>query len=405
MILNFRERACPLCFSQNLTVSIKLCDAPLEDSIQVDPSRAKGLPRFPITLVTCKQCGHVFIREVVDAKESYDHYSFVSAASPGLKSIVSGVADRVWTSCSLKKGDLVVDVGSNDGTLLEYFADRGATVLGIEPSARHAQTAISRGIPTRQEYFGRASLAKTDGSIPPRVICFHNVLANLEDPIEGLSIASDYIDDSGVISVLTGYHPDQFRAKMFDWIYHEHLSYFSANDFAFMAQATGLHVTHVSRVPYKGGSLHVILKKGLADHSADFLNLLAWERWSASNTGSLIADMMEKVYSNRSKFEEHFDEDQNFIGYGCSHSTTTLALNFGLENKLVSLVDDNESRQGKFSPIAGLEISSPSSIVGAKIPVVILAWQHDFRIKNKIKNLGFSGPIISLLPEFSVQKL
>lgn len=403
--MNFRERACPLCFSHDLIVSIELCDAPLEDSLQADPSKARALPRFPITLVTCKQCGHVFVRQVVDARESYDDYSFLSASSPGLISIVSGVADRVWTCGSLERGDLVVDVGSNDGTLLEYFRNRGSTVLGIEPSARHAQTAILRGIPTRQEYFGRASLPKTEESTPPRAICFHNVLANLEHPIESLSIASDSLADGGVISVLTGYHPDQFRANMFDWVYHEHLSYFSANDFEFMAKATGLHVTHVSRVPYKGGSLHVVLKKGLADHSADFLNLLAWERWSASNTGSLIADMMEQVYSNRNKFEEHFGEDQLFIGYGSSHSTTTLALNFGLEKKLVSLVDDNESRQGKFSPLAGLEILSPSSIVGATIPVVILAWQHDFRIRKKIEDLGFSGTIINLLPEFSVQKL
>lgn len=403
--MKFRQRDCPLCFGQQLGVLIEFCDAPLEDSLQSHATNARRLPRFPMTLTSCARCGHVFLREVADATESYEEYNFASASSPGLIPIVSGVAERIWSASSLEKGDLVVDVGSNDGTLLDFFRKRGASVLGIEPSASHAQVARARGIPTLQEYFGASSLLKSQASMPPSVICFHNVLANLERPIDSLSIASASLVDGGAISVLTGYHPDQFRARMFDWVYHEHLSYFTAHDFELMARATGLHVAFVSRVPYKGGSLHVILKKGKEEHSADFLNLLAWERWSDSTSSSLISEMMAQVHGNRKKLEQYFRGDQKFIGYGCSHSTTTLALNFDLEERLVSLVDDNKSRQGKFSPVGALEILPPQSILGSELPVVILAWQHDFRILKNIEDIGFSGTIVNLLPEFSVQTI
>lgn len=402
--MHYRERMCPLCQGQQLNIAAKFRDAPLEDSLQLTSSKARELPRFPLTLVSCKSCGHVFVLEVADARESYEDYSFASALSPGLVPIIAGVAERVWISSESREGDLVVDVGSNDGTLLEHFRKLGATVLGVEPSHRHAHLATSRGIPTRQEYFGPASLQET-GQNRPQVICFHNVLANLEDPISSLLIASEALSDGGTVSILTGYHPDQFRAFMFDWVYHEHLSYFSAHDIAAMSKASGFSVKHVSRLPYKGGSIHVILKKGRGGHSEEFLNLLAWERWSNSNSVSLITNMMKRVTRNRKKFSDYFGDNQKFIGYGSSHSTTTLALNLDIEQQLIALVDDNESRHGKFSPVGGLEVLPPSELLSKDSSVIILAWQHDFRIREKIQGIGYSGQVVSVLPEFSVRKV
>jgi hypothetical protein len=135
-------------------------------------------------------------------------------------------------------------------------------------------------------------------------------------------------------------------------------------------------------------------------HSSTFDSLLAWEEWSQLATDDSIHNLQQRVARNKLAFESERINSDKFIGYGSSHSTTTHIINFGLEDRLSWLVDDNPQRHGLYSPSTGLEIKSPLSLVESELPILILAWQHDWRILERVKKLRYTGMAYALLPVF-----
>jgi len=405
-IMKHRIRNCPIC-EGSPKIIWQFKDAPLEDDLQATSDAAKNLVRFPLSLSQCQECQHLFVREVSNPEDSYQNYIFESGSSPGLSETMTSLVRRIWAEADFHRGNKVLDIGSNDGTLLAKFQDFGASVVGIEPSPHHAQIANERGIPTICAYFDSASVSKlrTPDDVGFKVIAIHNVLANLENPREMLRLAAELLASDGVLSLVTGYHPDQFQAGMFDWVYHEHLSYFTATDIAQLASSLGMEVISCVRLPYKGGSLSVLLRKSsrsFVKHSSSFEALVAWERWTDIASAEFVLSLRTRVLEAQSQFEKEFHASQKFIGYGCSHSTTTFIFNFGLEERLAWLVDDNSRRHGYFTPSLGLEVRATQTILEANLPILVLAWQHDWRIYGKLSDLGFSGTVVTLLPRFKI---
>ena len=397
-------RKCPVCSSTDSVTGLKLSESPLEDSLQASQAAAAQLTRYPMELMRCLRCNHLYLSDVVEPDLSYANYFFSSSRSPGLQETMERIADILLSICELKAGDSVLDIGSNDGSLLKIFRSRGHSVLGIEPSQLQSEKANADGIPTINAYFSAEKITQYRPEFSPKLTTIHNVLANLENFQEFLDGVCAVMDEDAFLSIVTGYHPDQFQASMFDWIYHEHLSYFSGADFEKLLDSKGLVVRLATRLAYKGGSLHLIVQKvtGPEDrHSSSFAALVAWERWSKVAEGGVLTILEHKIRMNREKLRDLRPAlgSSKLVGFGCSHSTTTLAINMGIEKELAWLVDDNPDRHGLFSPIGGLEIRPPDSILEVGAIPVILAWQHDWRIIERLRTLGFRGNILRVMPE------
>lgn len=403
-------RACPVCGDLDSDTVLELVDAPLEDALQESEGTAKGLVRSPMTLQRCKTCRHVFLPVAPQPDSSYASYQFQSSKSPGLLDVMKEVSEKVWSLAKGQLRDLVLDIGSNDGALLALYKGLGADVLGVEPSAEQAELSNNRGLPTIQAYFSAELIKDSLAGRVPKIVCLHNVLANIEFPAAFLRDVGEVMDDKTLVSLVTGYHPDQFLAGMFDWIYHEHLSYFCAADISALARAAGLVVKSVCRIPYKGGSLHVVLQKAAASNQdVDSLgSLLAWERWAGVNSDSVFGRLQNLVSRNTVDVAEKVRDllvRHELVGYGSSHSTTTLLLNLHLEDSLSWLVDDNPNRHGLYSPGTGLEIRPPDSVLESDTVVLILAWQHDWRIIGRLKELGYRGQVLRIMPKVELYDL
>ncbi|MCG3770663.1 MAG: hypothetical protein JW384_01817 [Nitrosomonadaceae bacterium] len=206
---------------------------------------------------------------------------------------------------------------------------------------------------------------------------------------------------------MTGYHPDQFRVNMFDFIYHEHVSYFTVQDFLNLGNRYGFSVVGAKRHGLKGGSLQISLRwtPKVVEHHGDVLRLAQYEGWLGIGDESWFLNLKTRISREKSRTHRLLDSIgcRSIIGYGVSHSVTTLLYHFELTDRIAALTDDNEARQGLFAPGTGLEVLHPGQVVSGDFDaVLILAWQHDGLIRERLREIGWIGTVVQPLPEASL---
>ena len=398
------NRQCPICSSSSWEVVLPLAATPLGDRLSDSFEKATSLPKYALELALCNDCGHTFLPLVVAPEESYGDYFFETSDSPGLSDSMQRIAEQLWRDCSKSKNNYVLDIGSNDGTWLQHFKNLGANVLGIEPSPRHAQEATARGVETINGYFSIQSASEIRKKFgAPSLITANFVTANVPDLANFFQGLKDLSDDNTTIAILSGYHPDQFRVNMIDFIYHEHVSYFSCQDFINLGEKFGLDLVDIRRVGLKGGSIQAIFrtKNSRASVSGDVGRLAQYEEWVGIRRTCWFADINDRIKKAQSETHRFLDavKADKIVGYGVSHSVTTLIYQFDLVDRIKVLTDDNPRRQGKFAPGSGLTVISPQKVVDDEFDtVIIMAWQHDRLIKNRLSKLDYPGSVIQPLP-------
>ena len=398
------NRPCPICLSDSFEIVLPLAATPLGDRLSESADAAKSLTKYALDLVLCSGCGHAYLPLVVFPDESYKDYFFETSDSPGLSDSMQRLADTIWQKLAAPKTSYVLDIGSNDGTWLQHFKNMGAKVVGIEPSLRHSQEASTRGIETLNGYFSVETSKQIRSQFGvPSLITANFVTANVPDLADFFQGMHELADDSTHIAVLTGYHPDQFRVNMFDFIYHEHVSYFSCQDFINIGQRFDLELINVQRVGLKGGSIQAIFRKksALSQPSDEAARLAQYEHWLGIRNTEWFSKLSVRLKRAQESTHRLLSEvkAKKIAGYGVSHSVTTLIHQFQLVEKLSALTDDNQRRQGKYAPGSGLNVLNPSDLNRDNFDtVLIMAWQHDRLIKKRLSDLRFKGAIVQPLP-------
>jgi SAM-dependent methyltransferase len=398
------KRSCPICSSNSFEIVLPLTPTPLGDRLSESADAARSLTKYALDLALCSSCGHAYLPLVVFPDESYKDYFFETSDSPGLSDSMRRLANFIWQKLAVPKTSYVLDIGSNDGTWLQYFKSMGVKVIGIEPSLRHSQEASARGIETINGYFtGETSRQIRSKFGVPSLITANFVTANVPDLNDFFQGMQNLADNSTHIAILTGYHPDQFGVNMFDYIYHEHVSYFSCQDLCNIGQRFELELIDVQRIGLKGGSLQAIFrKKGDQIHQNDEVErLMQYERWLGIRSPKWFLNLSDRLTSAQESTYQLLSEvkAKKIAGYGVSHSVTTLIHHFQLVEELTALTDDNHRRQGKFAPGSGLNVIKPSDINDNDFDtVLIMAWQHDGLIRKRLSDLRFKGGIVQPLP-------
>ena len=398
------NRPCPICLSNSFETVLPLAPTPLGDRLSESADAARSLTKYALDLALCSKCGHAYLPLVVFPDESYKDYFFETLDSPGLSDSMQRLADLIWRRLATSTSSYVLDIGSNDGTWLQHFKNMGAKVVGIEPSLRHSQEASVRGIETLNGYFSVETSKQIRSQFGvPSLITANFVTANVPDLADFFQGMHELADDTTHIAVLTGYHPDQFRVNMFDFIYHEHVSYFSCQDFINIGQRFDLELIDVQRVGLKGGSIQALFRKksALSKPNGEVARLAQYEHWLGIRNTEWFSKLSVRLKIAQESTHRLLSEvnAKKIAGYGVSHSVTTLIHQFQLVEKLSALTDDNQRRQGKYAPGSGLNVMKPSDLNRDNFDtVLIMAWQHDRLIKNRLTDLSFKGSIIQPLP-------
>src|ERR1039458_9092120 len=257
-----RRSDCRACGSRDLELVFSLKASPIGDAY-VTLERLNVLqPSYPIDLHMCRQCGLAQIMDVIDPEILYGEYIYVTASSMGLAEHFRGYADSVTDRCRLSPGSLVVDIGSNDGTFLRRFQERGMSVLGVEPAAHIAAQATSAGIKTIDKFFtpdlARQMVAEHGHA---KIVTANNVFANIDDLMSWVNAVNELLAFDGVFVFESYYLADLVQNMVFDFIYHEHLSAFSIKPIHALFERVGLELVAVQRVSTKGGSLRYFVQR------------------------------------------------------------------------------------------------------------------------------------------------
>lgn len=402
---------CRLCESTDLSKVLSLAPTALCDAyVRSDMiNRAQGI--YPLDLFLCNKCGYVFLPCVVNPEIIYRDYLYVTQSSLGLASHFRDYAHEVLSRVNPAKGSLIVDIGSNDGTLLGFFKEQGMRVLGVEPAEKIAKEATDKGITTLAGFFTpQLALKIRKDYSAAKIITINNLLANIDDLEDMAQAIRNLMSDDSVFVMESSYLADMIKNMVFDFIYHEHISYFSVKPLIRFFRRFGMELFDLEWVDTKGGSLRYYFRlssvqKGVSSSIEKFVKE---EEKLGLNRPGIFEDFNSRIEARKKELLVLLNrikaEGKTIVGYGGSATSTTFIYHFGLGKIMEYIVDDNLAKQNTFSP--GLHIPVlPSRVLYEKRPdyILVLAWRYAGAIIEKHrKYLLQGGKFITPLPELKV---
>lgn len=407
----YTRNDCRLCHSTNIQLALPMAPTPLADKYLAKERLSETQEAYPLELYLCRDCGHTQLHDVVDPDIIYYDYVYVTTSSLGLVEHFRKYADDIMERIKPPNGGLVVELGSNVGSLLKFFQDKGLQVLGVEPAPVAAQKSREAGIDTLETYFTSdvARQIKQERGAAA-IVCANNVIANidhLEDTIEGIR---DLLAPDGVFVFEIGYLVDHVDQMLFDNIYHEHLSYFSVKPLDAFFHAHGLEIIDVKRIDSKGGSVRGIAQRLNSPRpiSSSVNELKLLEEEGGYHTLAPYHEMRAKLDASKIALNALLDnfiaQGKTVVGYGASASVTTMLHYYGIGKKLDFIVDDNPLKQDSFSPGYHIPVYHPQMLYDKKPDyVVILPWRYAEPITKKHKAfIDQGGHFIEYMPEVKV---
>ena len=261
--------ACRSCGGSNLGEVLDLGMTPLADGLLREADLSREEPTYPLTCVVCEDCALMQLREIVEPDELYCRdYPYFSSFIDALLRHSKANVEELIAARELDAENLVIELASNDGYLLQYYAENDIPVLGIDPAAGPAEAAIARGVPTINDFFSLelAEKLRAEGK-QADVIHANNVLAHVPDLNGFVRGIATLLSDDGVAVIECPHVLELIRHLEFDTIYHEHLCYFSVTALRPLFERNGLKLQDVRQLAIHGGSLRLFV--GREDRESD----------------------------------------------------------------------------------------------------------------------------------------
>lgn len=405
------RNTCRLCDSSNVELVVNLKPIPLSENYSIDRSIALSAARFPVDVYMCADCGHVQHLDVIDPEVLWDSYTYFSGEAKGMPEHFQQVSENILRKCEPPSGSLVIDIGSNDGSLLKPFKSVGFRVLGVDPATEAARRANEAGIPTFQSLM-TADLARQireeHGSA--HVICAFNVFAHADDLGEMVDCVRTMLHPDGLFFFEAQYLLDILDGVLIATIFHEHMSHHSVTPLTKFLDRHGLELIAAERARVQHGSLIgvVQLKGGRRPVEASVDSLLALEADRRLAEVQTLRDFNTKVGQLREKTASLVarlkKEGAKIAGYGAARSGPTLIAQLGLTGAIDYIVDDHPQKVGKFETGDGILVV-PTAQLCERMPdyTIILAWVHANKIIDTNQEyLKRGGRFIVLCPETRV---
>jgi SAM-dependent methyltransferase len=404
---------CRFCEAPLNHLLIDLGMSPLCESY-VPPEKLNSMePFFPLHVYVCEHCFLVQLEEYVAPKDIFSEYAYFSSYSTSWRQHAKAYTEQMRQRFGLDRTSFVVEVGSNDGYLLEYFVQAGVPVLGIEPAANVAEAARAKAVPTLVKFFGRqtASELAAEGR-QPDLLLGANVLAqipDLNDCVAGMKIL---LKPGGVITIEFPHLLRLIEGNQFDTIYHEHFYYFSFTAAERIFAFHGLTLFDVEELPTHGGSLRIYARhiedrsKALTDRAKE---LKAQEEVVGTTDLAYYRSFAEQVYETKRRLLDFLiaakRKGKSIAGYGAPGKGNTLLNYCGIRTDFLDFtVDRNPYKQGKFLPGTHIPIYAPDTIMETKPDyVLILPWNLRDEIMDQLSYIrSWGGQFVVPIPDVKV---
>ena len=401
---------CIVCREKAVVVVLDLGKtAPANNFIMPEELARKSERFFPLQLGLCQNCGHVQLVDHVPPEVMFDHYLYMSSASSTLTEHLHGLARTVATKLGAGADDMVVDVGCNDGTLLEGLKLAGVgRRIGVDPAANLADSARKKGAEVVTAYFAPdVAGAIRDKHGTAAAITMTNTFPHIPNLPSLLQAVDRLLADDGVLVLEAHYLVDLMNMCAFDTIYHEHVSYWALKPMIWLFNDHGFDVFDVERLPIHHGQIRAWVcrknKRPISNRVADTLateSALGLDRTEpylrmAAKIQNIKSDLIAMIRDVRSR-------GGRVVGYGAPAKGSTLLSFFDLgPDDLDYIADRNLLKQGRLTPGSHIPVVSPDRIF-ADYPdlVVLFAWNFADEIAQQLSAyLEGGGRIVAPIPE------
>jgi len=367
---------------------------------------------FPMKVGFCESCHMVQLVEQPDREKMFhENYAFFSSTSNYMKEHFKRFADSVSELQDLGENSFVVEVGSNDGIMLQNFVAGGVPCLGVEPSENVAKIAMDKGIEVVSEFFDRPlaeKISKThqkaDAILSANVMCHIPYMHSIYDGVKAL------LKENGVFIFEDPYLGEIIEKTSFDQIYDEHVFLFSALSVSYLANLHGLELIDVEPQITHGGSMrYTIAHKGVKTASKNVATLIEQEIELGLDNKQSYLGFTESVNKIRDDLIELLTKLKNdgkkVVAYGATSKSTTVTNYFGITPDLVECIyDTTPIKQNKLSPGAHIPVLPYDQFRESNPDYVLLfAWNHATEIMKKERDyMGSDRHWITYIPKVKV---
>ena len=370
-------------------------------------------PFYPLAAYVCCDCLLVQLQEYVAPEDIFSEYAYFSAYSDAWLDHARQYVAMMTERFGLGLANRVIELGSNDGYLLQFFVERGVPVLGIDPAANVAKAAEQRGVQTLVKFFcAETARELAEAGVQADLVLGNNVIAqvaNLNSFVEGIRII---LKPGGVCTIEFPHLLQTMAGNQFDQIYHEHFSYFAALTAEKIFAAHGMRIFDVEELWTHGGSLRIYAcHAGDATHrtEASVTGLVRRERDAGLHRLETYADFAGRVRATKRKLLSFLIDakscGKSLAGYGAPGKGNTLLNYCGIRTDFLDYtVDRNPYKQSKYLPGTHIPIFPPEKIAETKPDyVLILPWNLKDEITAQLAYIrDWEAKFVVPIPEVSV---
>jgi len=403
--------SCVICGSANSNQIIDFGMQPVAGYLVISRAEADTQPTFKSALTRCEKCGHVqqegndFYETLVD--KVYNNYRPTYSMSKGVGEYMHKFLDRALALNNLEeKNSIVLEIGSNDGSMFEKILERGFRAAGIDPSA-NTDLQSDNVIVVKRFFSAQTAREFVDLHGGVRLIYSRHTLEHVFDPVDFMVGIGITLDDDGLAVIEVPYLPTQIRDSQYGAMTFQHISYFTVSSLKYLADRTGLEIVDIAFSKMDGGSIIAAFKKRMAVSNYPLLDYMTeFERVSGSisykDLSSQFTQLSNTIKMSRDYLTHLASGGTEIYGYGAGAKGQSLLNQMGLGSDVIKyVIDDTPGSSGMFIPGMGAEVVANSKINPMEVDVIfITAPTHVAEIINKERNRFSGKPFLATSPNF-----
>ena len=402
----YREiKKCRICGNEYLTAVLNLGNLYLSG---IFPKiKNAEITAGPLELVKCDagdgstSCGLLQLRHSYDPGEMYgNQYGYRSGLNQSMVTHLHRLVNKITSMIHLQHGELIIDIGSNDSTLLQGYPENKYKLVGIDPTGEKFKKFYPPSITLIPDFFTSSIVGKYFGSSKAKVITSIAMFYDLESPMDFMRQIYEVLADDGIWVFEQSYMPTMLEMNAYDTICHEHLEYYRLKDIKWMTDRIGFKIIDVELNSVNGGSISVTVAKSDSPYKEDTAaieRIVTEERNKGLDGLKPYQDFKQRVYRHRDQLTEFIrkikSEKKTILGYGAS-TKGNIILQFCniTENDVPFIAEVNTDKFGSFTPGTFIPIVSEEEARAMKPDYfMVLPWHFKENIVTREENYLASG--------------
>jgi len=412
-------QTCRICGSNKLTSILSLGEEYLASYTPKENEPEPILERAPLELIRCNRelnptaCGLVQLRHTTPPNLMYERYFYRSGINQTMTDNLKEIVDQAMSIVKLRDVDIVVDIGCNDGTLLQNYKGKNLRTVGFDPAKNMFEFSKQSGAHIIIDYFSAKSFLEHYPNEKAKIISSIAMFYDLEDPKIFVNDISKILHKEGVWVIELSYLPSMLLQNAFDTIVHEHLEYYHFSVIEYLLKKFNLKVVDVFLNDINGGSFRVFIKHNDQPINDDaekrIQNLRAYEQKLKLDTDKPYKEFLQRCEQEREKtvsfIKNEVKKGKKIYAYGASTKGNTLLQYYGLDNKLIEFVADrNPDKWGRTTIGTNLKIISEEQARASNPDYfLVLPWHFIKEFKQRESEfLNKGGKLLVPLPTFQI---